>query len=733
MLKATKNNAALGLGNIMNGNNAMNERQKAKVVDGKAWKDIQKKTFTNWSTYQIKKKESDSGGVKNIYSDLNDGEQLMRILEGCMDKPYPGTKMKKAKMKIQKIENITRGFKFMAENDVKLVNIGPEDVHDGNEKLILGLIWTLIAKFTISVLATDGTKGSAKEILLFWLNSQLNGDDTITDFGNCLSDGKLLTKLVNSAGKTVYGDGTTLIEDNDRLSADERTTIAMDTAEEKLCVPQLVAPVDMYGNVHDEHSTMAYLALFKSAKKPAPQPKKVSMQEEPDVDEATEDAMLYGQTTRFENGGTGLDNLTTHRRESKDIYAVPPNMNKGHSRANDDADDDGQVDENENDDLYAAPSVLGGKTAMPTAPLDAPTATALSSTSIQVSWKKPATSVDVYTVYRDDEQIHSSKELSFTDTGLKAGTTYTYSYMADKTLSSPAQGTTTKPKSGGGAVAAMIAKAKADQAEKDALSAKVNQKKTQNFRFQVTKSNESTNAYLDVSPNAANNDDNDGSYKDVDGCGSYKDDNDGSYQDVDGCGSYNDDDDGSYKDVCPTDTNKVQYVTVKHDEVDDSSYKDVCPNEEEKPAEKKDDKVQYTRIRPSQRKAATETQQDKSELPPPCERAADWRDYKGENLGGRCKIRVYFSTTTSDSTIRANTQSLQSLMERFKVHQRPDFEPWIPVDMDMERDFRNKIFEKASTRKTPLLFVDDEFVGGWDHINDLMENDMQAVEQMFKY
>jgi hypothetical protein len=60
--------------------------------------------------------------------------------------------------------------------------------------------------------------------------------------------------------------------------------------------------------------------------------------------------------------------------------------------------------------------------------------------------------------------------------------------------------------------------------------------------------------------------------------------------------------------------------------------------------------------------------------------------------------------------IRKNTEAMQKLLEAKKVHLRPDFEPWIPVDMDMERDFRNQIFEKASGRfpfvpRVHLLFV----------------------------
>ena len=59
---------------------------------------------------------------------------------------------------------------------------------------------------------------------------------------------------------------------------------------------------------------------------------------------------------------------------------------------------------------------------------------------------------------------------------------------------------------------------------------------------------------------------------------------------------------------------------------------------------------------------------------PGWERPADWRTYDGIDLGGRQKIRVYFSTTTSNVIIRKNTEALQNLLTVKKVHERPDFE-----------------------------------------------------------
>ena len=78
---------------------------------------------------------------------------------------------------------------------------------------------------------------------------------------------------------------------------------------------------------------------------------------------------------------------------------------------------------------------------------------------------------------------------------------------------------------------------------------------------------------------------------------------------------------------------------------------------------------------------------------------------KGPNLGGRLRIRVYYSTTTSSETTRQHTDDLKALFDKKGVSARADAEPWIPMDIDMAKAMRDKIFDKAGTRTLPLLFV----------------------------
>jgi len=67
------------------------------------------------------------------------------------------------------------------------------------------------------------------------------------------------------------------------------------------------------------------------------------------------------------------------------------------------------------------------------------------------------------------------------------------------------------------------------------------------------------------------------------------------------------------------------------------------------------------------------------------------------------------------------TRPLQELLQAKKIHERPDFEPWIPVDI-MEQKDRDAVFKKAGTKNLPIVYVDDKFVGDAKKIFELNES-----------
>ena len=88
-------------------------------------------------------------------------------------------RLKPGTMRIQKLANLNTVFTFL-RSYVKLVDIGPQDVLDGNETRVLGLLWSVISVFSIrSVnLTMPGVRhmGDLKSRLILW--GQKNAEAT---------------------------------------------------------------------------------------------------------------------------------------------------------------------------------------------------------------------------------------------------------------------------------------------------------------------------------------------------------------------------------------------------------------------------------------------------------------------------------------------------------------------------------------------------------------------------
>lgn len=52
-------------------------------------------------------------------------------------------------MRIHSLENVDKALQFLKEQRVHLENVGSHDIVDGNHRLTLGLIWTIILRFQV--------------------------------------------------------------------------------------------------------------------------------------------------------------------------------------------------------------------------------------------------------------------------------------------------------------------------------------------------------------------------------------------------------------------------------------------------------------------------------------------------------------------------------------------------------------------------------------------------------
>lgn len=123
---------------------------------------------------------------------------LIHLLE-ILGNESLGRYASKPKLRVQRFENVNKALDFIKGRGIQMTNIGAEDVVDGNRKIILGLIWTLILRFTISDINEEGM--TAKEGLLLWCQRKTAcyEEVEVRDFSGSWNDGLALW-VVSEAG-----------------------------------------------------------------------------------------------------------------------------------------------------------------------------------------------------------------------------------------------------------------------------------------------------------------------------------------------------------------------------------------------------------------------------------------------------------------------------------------------------------------------------------------------------
>ncbi|XP_065067168.1 filamin-A-like isoform X4 [Rhopilema esculentum] len=226
-----------------------------------AWKKIQQNTFTRWCNEHLK---CVNLFIYNLESDFNDGLKLVSLLQVLSHKRI-NRYNKKPTFRPQKLENIAIALKFIDDEDIKLVNIDASDIYKGNLKLILGLIWTLILKYQISMpmLDTDDEQGKTpKQALMGWVKSKLPPEVKCDNFAKDWNDGIALASLVDATAPGLFPEW----EDLNPANKLDNARDAMKRAEDWLGIPQVITPEEITNPNVDELSVMTYVSYFPEAK-----------------------------------------------------------------------------------------------------------------------------------------------------------------------------------------------------------------------------------------------------------------------------------------------------------------------------------------------------------------------------------------------------------------------------------------------------------------------------------
>ncbi|XP_031759736.1 plectin isoform X6 [Xenopus tropicalis] len=231
---------------------------------------VQKKTFTKWVNKHLIKAQRH---VNDLYEDLRDGHNLISLLEVLSGETLPRERdvirnlrlpREKGRMRFHKLQNVQIALDFLKLRQVKLVNIRNDDIADGNPKLTLGLIWTIILHFQISDIQVSGQSEdmTAKEKLLLWSQRMVEGYPGLRcdNFTSSWRDGRLFNAVIHRH-KPMLIDMNRVYRQKNLENLEQ----AFGVAERDLGVTRLLDPEDVDVPQPDEKSIITYVSSLYDA------------------------------------------------------------------------------------------------------------------------------------------------------------------------------------------------------------------------------------------------------------------------------------------------------------------------------------------------------------------------------------------------------------------------------------------------------------------------------------
>ncbi|XP_073972435.1 dystrophin, isoforms A/C/F/G/H-like isoform X4 [Rhodnius prolixus] len=222
--------------------------------------DVQKKTFAKWINSQLTKRNHSP--ISDLVVDLQDGTVLLSLLEILTGKEY---KREKGRMRVHHLNNVNKALQILDYNNVKLVNISSNDIVDGNPKLILGLVWSIIlhwqVHWSLKELMTDAEQTNLEKTLLTWCKQNTQKYEVeVNNFTTSWADGLAFNALIHAFRPELF-DYSNIA----RRHPNARLDHAFRIAQEHLKIERLLDTEDVNTSVPDKKSIMMYvMCLFQS-------------------------------------------------------------------------------------------------------------------------------------------------------------------------------------------------------------------------------------------------------------------------------------------------------------------------------------------------------------------------------------------------------------------------------------------------------------------------------------
>ncbi|XP_060819172.1 filamin-C isoform X2 [Bombus pascuorum] len=216
------------------------------------WVEIQANTFRNWVNEHLKHAvDAANGPVIDLVEDFRDGTRLCALVEVLTKRRLPRWNPRPANQH-HHLENVSTALQAIEADGVKLVNIGNVDIVNGNLKLILGLIWSLIVRYQIGK-----SKFPPRKLMLAWLKTVLP-ECRVNNFTTDWNSGVYLSALLDYCQPGLFPHWRRL-DPNDSVYNCRK---AMEISKREFDIPMVLEPEYLASPYLDELSGMTYLSYF---------------------------------------------------------------------------------------------------------------------------------------------------------------------------------------------------------------------------------------------------------------------------------------------------------------------------------------------------------------------------------------------------------------------------------------------------------------------------------------
>ena len=223
--------------------------------------DVQKKTFGKWINFQLARHKSKPAAdrVTDLYYDLRDGHVLLDVLEVLTNKSY---KREQGTLRVHNLANAGTVLNVLRDHDTKFVNINSVDLVDGNPKITLALVWTIISRWNWK--SGDGSDSAPISIgsqtsnldrtLLQWCqNAASTSSVQVDNFTSSFGDGMAFAAILHHFRPSVVD--MEWVQSKTRLSRLDYCFKLYGQAG----IPRLLDPEDICSQTPDKKSVMTFM------------------------------------------------------------------------------------------------------------------------------------------------------------------------------------------------------------------------------------------------------------------------------------------------------------------------------------------------------------------------------------------------------------------------------------------------------------------------------------------